>query len=49
VAQADLAGSAPLADQLAEPTEAERRALVERFAAAIDMSDVAGAGRAAAR
>jgi RNA polymerase sigma-70 factor (ECF subfamily) len=40
-ARADLAESAPAVDELAEPTDAERRALVERFAAAIEGSDVA--------
>jgi RNA polymerase sigma-70 factor, ECF subfamily len=40
-ARSDLARSAPVPEELAEPTEAERRAVVERFAAAIERADAA--------
>jgi len=38
-ARADLARSAPAQEELAEPTELERKAVVERFAAAIERAD----------
>jgi RNA polymerase sigma-70 factor (ECF subfamily) len=38
-ARADLARSAPVPEELAEPTEVERKAVVERFAAAIEKAD----------
>jgi RNA polymerase sigma-70 factor, ECF subfamily len=40
-ARSDLARSAPVPEELAEPSEAERRAVVERFAAAIERADAA--------
>jgi RNA polymerase sigma-70 factor (ECF subfamily) len=40
-ARADLARSAPVPEELVEPTEVERRAVVERFAAAIERADAA--------
>jgi RNA polymerase sigma-70 factor (ECF subfamily) len=40
-ARADLARSAPVPEELAEPTEVERKAVVERFAAAIEKADAA--------
>jgi RNA polymerase sigma-70 factor, ECF subfamily len=40
-ARADLARSAPVPEELVEPTEIERRAVVERFAAAIERADAA--------
>jgi len=39
-ARAQLAQALPAEDQLAEPTEPDRRALLERFAAAIENADV---------
>ena len=38
-ARADVARSTPAVDDIAEPGEAERRGLVERFAAAIERAD----------
>ena len=40
-ARADLARSAPVPEELVEPPEVERRAVVERFAAAIERADAA--------
>jgi RNA polymerase sigma-70 factor (ECF subfamily) len=40
-ARADLARSAPVQEELVEPTEVERRVVVERFAAAIERADAA--------
>jgi len=40
-ARSDLARSAPVPEELAEPTEAERKAVVERFAAGIEKADAA--------
>jgi RNA polymerase sigma-70 factor (ECF subfamily) len=39
-ARAQLAAALPAEDELAEPTEPHRRALVERFAAAVENADV---------
>src|SRR5919202_1869499 len=40
-ARADLARSAPVPEELVEPTEVERRAVVDRFASAIERADAA--------
>ena len=47
-ARAQLAQALPAEDELAEPAEPERRAVLDRFAAAIENADGPRAGRAAA-
>jgi RNA polymerase sigma-70 factor, ECF subfamily len=44
-ARADLARSAPVPEELVEPTEVERRAVVERFASAIERADAAAVAK----